>query len=71
MEILFALLHIFTELYRWGAWHLIGSGFPPNLFQISFYILLYQYVKELKCKIQILFEIYNINIELIFKISNF
>ena len=36
-----------------------------------FYILLYQYVKELKCKIQILFEIYNINIEFIFKISNF
>ena len=61
---------IFTELFRWVAWHPIERGFPPLLFQISF-ILLYQYVKDLKCKIQILFENYNINIELNFNISNF
>ena len=39
-------LNIFTELYHWGDYHLVGSGFSPNLFRISFYILLYQYVKD-------------------------
>ena len=27
---------IFTELFRWVAWHPIERGFPPLLFQISF-----------------------------------
>ena len=48
------LLNIFTELFRWVAWHPIERGFSPLLFQISFLFLLYQYVKDLKCKIQII-----------------
>ena len=39
-------LNIFTELYHWGDYHLVGSGFSPNLFRISFCMLLYQYVKD-------------------------
>ena len=67
------LLNIFTELFRWVAWHPIERGFPPLLFQISFLFLLYQYVKELNVnkKINNIYFCYNYNIELNFNISNF
>ena len=70
-KIIFTANSIYLLNYFAGLLGIPLKGVFHHSSSKSVFILLYQYVKDLKCKIQILFENYNINIELNFNISNF